>query len=192
MRDRDYEILRNEVMAIVNYAQSSRTIDRRNFMRDKQETFFNKLLYHIVDYSHDWFIDDFTTYSHARLKLALSTKDFSCLESIMYICYRFLNNPNVLERSKSEIKLLDGIGHKFLCLTREDKIISPIQKFSKHGINLVFCYTEAYAKEVYQGLQFQMGDFSFFLDKFKDIALIDPLPHELKEVVRPLREHGYI
>lgn len=204
----DYEILQNEVTAIVNYANSSRTIRFSKFIEEEKDTFYKKLLYHITGCAHNWFND--VTYQYVRLKLALSTRDFSCLELISYICYRFFNNPNVTERSKSQIKLINCDGHKFLYLAGEDKIISPVQKFSKLGSDFIFSYVKDYSNHVYHDSCVLMADFSFYLRAFKDIALIDPnielrpyyrledlqsfetLPHELKEVVRPLREHGYI
>lgn len=194
-------------MSIADYAQSSRSMSL-NFVEANQKTFYDKLLYFIVMYRFNFFIDDFSNYAHIRLKLALSTRDFSCVELIMWVCYKFLNDKNVSKLSKSEIKMFDFLKHKFLSLPREYRIISPIQKFSGH--KNIISQADFYSSVNFKNLQGHLIDYTFMLEHFKNIALIDDniqmkpyynikdlqrfetLPDEVKKVVQPLRELGCI
>jgi hypothetical protein len=114
----------------------------------------------------------------------------------------------VSERSKAEIKFVDYMEHKFLCLPREYRIFSPIQKFSSH--KNIISGVDYYATQNFKGLRGHIIDHSFMLDHFKNIALIDDniqlkpyynikdlqsfetLPDEVKKVVQPLHELGCI
>lgn len=212
MRDNDYQILYRELLAITDYAQSCRTVARSNedYNNKKRnaDDFYNRLLYYIMLFEYQPFIDNFSNYVYVRLKLALTTRDFSCMEYIIWLCYRFFNNKNVSERSKNEIKLLNYVKHKFLCLPREYKIFSPVQKFSSHKniISDVDYYTTVNCR----GVQAHLIDHTFMIEHFKNIALLDDniqmkpyynikdlqrfetLPDEVKKLVQPLRDIGCI
>jgi hypothetical protein len=206
MKDNDYQIFHNEVISIANYAESSRTM-KMGILRSKNQ-FYNNLLHSLLFFNFNPFLNNFLEYTHIRLKLALSTRDFSCVEFAIWIIYRFYNNKNISERSKSEIVFLDYNNHKFLCLTREYKIFSPIQKFTKH--KKIIANLEDYDKLNFGGIKAHLIDHTFMLEHFKNIALIDDniqlkpyynvndlqsfetLPDEVKKVVQPLRDAGYI
>lgn len=211
MKDSEYQIIHDEILSIADYALSSRTMVRTDQDYKKLKSpgnFYEKLLSHITDYNHSFFIDDFLTYSRIRLKIALTTRDFSCLEFVIWLCYRIWNNKNISERTKSEIKLLGFLNHKFLCLPREYKIFSPIQKFSGH--KNIFSYVDYYSKYNFKDMQGHIVDYSFMIDHFKNIALIennltlskcynikdlhsfDTLPDEVKKFFLKSWDLGYL
>jgi hypothetical protein len=208
MKDMEFEIIRSEVYAIAEYAKSSRFTPRgkeeteKRIKRQGKVKFYDYLMELILTQEYTQAHNkNFLKYSHIRLKLALSTQDFSCTEFTIWLIYKIFNNPNISERTKSEFKFLHYNNHRFLYYAREDRVFSPIKIFGKDK-NLI-CGMNEYYKYL-PGHHF-MEDYSFMIPYFQGIISLEKLemkpyyamenlqsfetiPMELKNIIVP--EHA--
>lgn len=203
MKDMEFEIIRSEVYAIAEYAKSSRFTPRgkeetaKRIKKQGTTKFYDYLVELILTQEYTQVCNkNFLTYSLIRLKLALSTQDFSCTEFTIWLIYRIFNNPNISERTKSEFKFLQYNNHRFLYYTRENRVFSPIKIFGKDK-NLICNMDDHYLP----GYHF-IYDYSFMLPYFRDIISLEKLemkpyyamenlqsfetiPTELKNIIVP-------